>query len=79
MRNSSLLSLTVTVYDRQNLSMRMALAAEQRIPDLGLIGTTWTALGPVRDASMRQMETRRPILPRADVTGTKPSYTVPYI
>ena len=43
-RNSSLLALTVTVDDRQNLSMRMALAAERRRPDLGLmepLGQHW--------------------------------------
>ena len=44
MRNSSLLALTVTVDDCQNLSMRMALAAERRRPDLGLmepLGQHW--------------------------------------
>ena len=79
MRNSSLLALTVTVDDRQNLSMRMATSSGTTYTGLGADGTTWTALGPVREASMRQVGTRRPILPRADVTGTKPSYTVPYI
>ena len=28
---------------------------------------------------MQQVGTRRPILPRADVTARKPSYTVPYL
>ena len=48
MRNSSLLALTVTVDDRQNLSMRMATSSGTTYTGLGADGTTWTALGPVR-------------------------------
>ena len=79
MRNSSLLALTVTVDDRQNLSMRMALAAERRIPDLGLMEPLGWHWGLFVLADMQQVGTRCPILPHADVTATKPSYTVPYL
>ena len=42
--------LTVAVDDRQNFSMMMATSSGTTNTGLGADGTTWMALGPVRDS-----------------------------